>query len=190
MSSFVITSLKSSPPSIKSQRKAITEQKKTAKSAMKSRFQKYWDLLVPGTGVSSTPQGEFCRAFGRLSYEGFNNGFCNAHDIAGKYFIRCADKNQMDKFCRENAVDASNKHTIPPRFAHDMIEEYYGQFLDTLHANFLKSGNVEAMKLVHCIAELIMEEAENRLSEVHDDEEEYCGSRRTKSPRASVYVPE
>jgi hypothetical protein len=51
-------------------------------------------------------------------------------------------------------------------------------------------SNYNIMKLVHCVGQLIMEKAEDRLSEVQDDEVEYYGSIRTKSPLNSVYVPQ
>jgi len=37
-----------------------------------------WDKHVPASGEADTPYGEAIRALGRLQYEYYNNGFCNA----------------------------------------------------------------------------------------------------------------
>ena len=37
-----------------------------------------WDKHVPESGEAATPYGEAIRALGRLQYDYYNNGFCNA----------------------------------------------------------------------------------------------------------------
>ena len=37
-----------------------------------------WDKHVPSSGEADTPYGEAIRGLGRLQYEYYNNGFCNA----------------------------------------------------------------------------------------------------------------
>lgn len=43
-----------------------------------SVYDKLWNDLVPGAGEAETTEGELIRAVGRLSYEWYNNGNCNA----------------------------------------------------------------------------------------------------------------
>ena len=39
-----------------------------------------WDKHVPASGEADTPYGEAIRSLGRLIYDYYNNGFCNAID--------------------------------------------------------------------------------------------------------------
>ena len=52
-------------------------------------LQIYWDLFVPKSGASPTPEGEVIRAISRLVYEWCNNGNCNAADHKTDYCDSC-----------------------------------------------------------------------------------------------------
>ena len=43
-----------------------------------AEWEALWDKHVPDSGKADTPYGEAIRGLGRLMYEYYNNGFCNA----------------------------------------------------------------------------------------------------------------
>ena len=43
-----------------------------------AEWEALWDKHVPESGEADTPYGEAIRALGRLQYDYYNNGFCNA----------------------------------------------------------------------------------------------------------------
>jgi hypothetical protein len=43
-----------------------------------AEWEALWDKHVPDSGPAETPYGEAIRALGRLQYDYYNNGFCNA----------------------------------------------------------------------------------------------------------------
>ena len=58
-----------------------TESGKTyfnGEGAYQNEFNELWEKLVPVNGIATTLHGELVRAAGRLNYEYFNNGNCNA----------------------------------------------------------------------------------------------------------------
>ena len=52
-----------------------------------------WDKHVPDIGEADTPYGEAIRSLGRLQYEYYNNGFCNAIERGSitDFYEQCID---------------------------------------------------------------------------------------------------
>ena len=43
-----------------------------------AEYEALWDKYVPASGAADTRYGNVLRAYGRLIYDYYNNGFCNA----------------------------------------------------------------------------------------------------------------
>ena len=98
---------------------------------------KLWDELVPGQGEAESVKGELVRCVGRLVYEYYNNGNCNAVEggTITEYYQDMLDF--IDRYTDNVDIDGFEKVMCESEYGYESNfsynrEEAYTQFVDSV----------------------------------------------------------